>query len=340
MKAQTQATLPEPARGPLLPLGLDAVERRQAIVTGMIQNRAFILLASVAILAFLFVPYFRTPLNLTQMLTQVSVEGIVSVGITILMVAWGMDLGVGSTLALAGMVYALCQGWGVPVAALLGILSGGLVGLLNGFVVTRFRINFFITTLATMVSIRGLVILVTDGKTLYGSAPGFDWLGSFKVGPLDFPVVAFFGLAVIAYVVLAQTPLGRHWYAIGGNPDAARRAGLHVEALFAGAFVVTGLCAGIAGVLLASRAVSASPGWGQTNTTLMAISATVIGGTSLYGGVGTIQGAVAGILVLGIVRNSLALLGVPPYWEWVVQGLILVSVVLMDVYVTRRRANA
>lgn len=311
----------------------------RGIVQWLIEYRAIVLLAVVVALALLFVPYFRTELNITQMLTQLSIDGVVSVGITILMVAGGIDLGVGSTLALGGMVFTLFQELGVPVAALLGMLTGVLVGAVNAFVVTKMRVNFFIATLASMVAGRGLVIMLCDSKTIYGEVPGFNWMGTYKVGILEFPALAFFVIAIIAHFVMSQMRLGRYWYAIGGNRDAAMRAGLPVKRLFALAFVVMGLCSGIAGVLLASRISAGSPNVGR-DTGLIAISATVIGGTSLFGGVGHIPGAVAGSLLLGIIRNSLNLLGVKPYWQWVVQGMILVSVVVIDVYVTRRRRTA
>ena len=314
-------------------------DRKREIVQWLIEYRAVVLLAIVAVLALLFVPYFPTEINITQMLTQLSVEGVVSVGITILMIAWGMDLGVGSTLAFGGMIFALFQDLGVPVAASLGVLAGALVGLVNGVVVTRMRVNFFIATLASMVAIRGLVVMLCDSKTVYGAVPGFDWMGTYKLWVFEFPTLAFFGIAIIAHFIMSQTRLGRYWYAVGGNRDAARRAGLPVDGLFTLAFVVTGLCSGIAGVLLAARSCSASPIVGR-DTALIAISGTVIGGTSLFGGVGHIPGAVAGSLLLGIIRNSLNLLGVKPYWQWVIQGMILVTVVVMDVYVTRRRKTA
>ena len=238
-----------------------------------------------------------------------------------------------------GVVFALAQDLGVPLAALLGILAGAGVGIVNGFVVTKMRVNFFIATLSTMVVVKGLTFIITDETTIYGHAEGFGWMGSAKLGIFEFPALAFFGIGIIAHLIMTQTSLGTYWYAIGGNSDASHRAGLNVKFLFALAFVVAGLCSGIAGVLLASRAVSANPGVGR-DTALFAISATVIGGTSLFGGVGNVLGAVAGVILLGVVRNSLNLLGVSAYWQWVIQGIILVSVVISDVYMNRGRRTA
>ncbi len=328
---QSEAASREPAGAPPGRWG----ERLQ----WLIEYRAFVLLGLALTYAVLFVPFFATERNITQMTTQFSIDGIISIGLTILMIAWGIDLGVGATLALAGVVFALSQELGVPMAALLGILAGAGVGIVNGFVVTRMKVNFFIATLSTMVAVKGLTFIISDETTIYGHAEGFGWMGSAKLGLFEFPALAFFGIGIIAHLIMTQTSLGAYWYAIGGNSDASRRAGLNVNRLFALSFVVAGLCSGIAGVLLASRAVSANPGVGR-DTALFAISATVIGGTSLFGGVGNVLGAVAGVMFLGVVRNSLNLLGVSAYWQWVIQGVILVSVVVSDVYMNRRRRTA
>jgi ribose/xylose/arabinose/galactoside ABC-type transport system permease subunit len=306
---------------------------RKEITTWLIERRIFVLLFTFIILAVLFVPLFATPINVSNLLTQLTIDGVVVIGMTILMVSFGIDLSVGSTLALAGIVYALLAQSGVqiPLAIFGAVVVGGLVGLTNGLIVTKLKINFFIATLATMVAIRGLAITLASEKVVYPGVDGFDWIGRQQAGPIEMPVIVFLATAIIAHLVLSQTRLGRYWYAIGGNRDAAQRAGLKVNRLYVMAFVVTGASAGLAGVLLAARANSASPSVGL-ETNLIAIASTVIGGTSLYGGVGTIPGAVAGILLINILRNSLNLLGVSPYYQYLVRGVILISVVVMDAY--------
>ena len=149
------------------------------------------------------------------MTTQFSIDGIISIGLTILMIAWGIDLGVGATLALGGVVFALTQDLGVPLAALLGILAGAGVGIVNGFVVTKMRVNFFIATLSTMVVVKGLTFIITDETTIYGHAESFGWMGSARLGILEFPALAFFGIGIIAHLIMTQTSLGTYWYAIG-----------------------------------------------------------------------------------------------------------------------------
>ena len=187
-----------------------------------------------------------------------------------------------------------------------------------------------------MVIVRGLAISLSNEKVVYPGVDGFDWIGRHPVGPVEFPFVVFVAVILVLHFVLSQTPLGKYWYAIGGNREAAKRAGLKVDWYYILAFVVVGACAGISGVLLASRANAASPSLGL-ETALIAISATVIGGTSLYGGIGTIPGAVAGIVLINVIRNSLNLLGVPPYSQYVVRGTILIGVVVMDAYFGWRR---
>jgi ribose/xylose/arabinose/galactoside ABC-type transport system permease subunit len=311
---------------------------RTEIVAWLIEKRIFVLVIFFIIVAVLFVPLFATPINLSNLLTQLTIDGVVVIGMTILMVAFGIDLSVGSNLALAGIVYALLvkSGVTIPLAILGAVLVGGVVGLTNGLIVTRLRVNFFIATLATMVAVRGLAITLANEKVVYPGVAGFDWIGRQPAGPIEVPVIVFLVTAIIAHLVLSQTRLGRYWYAIGGNREAAQRVGLKVDRYYVMAFVVTGACAGLAGVLLAARANSASPSVG-IETNLIAIAATVIGGTSLYGGIGTIPGAVAGLLLVNILRNALNLLGVSPYYQYLVRGVILIGVVVMDAYFGWRR---
>ena len=302
----------------------------------IIEYRAIFLLLIAVIYASFFVPYFATERNITQVLTQFSIEGIIAVGLTILMIAWGIDLSVGSTMAFGGLVFALTQNMGITIAAIFGILAGTLIGLINGLVVVKMKVNFFIATLASMITVRGIILVLSDNSTIYGDAPGFGWMGKYKLYLFEFPVLVFIAISIIAYIVMNKTKIGTYWYAIGGNIDAARRSGLPVDRIFILAFVIVGFCSGIAGVLLASRSVSAAPGIGK-ETAIFVISAAVIGGTSLFGGKGHIQGAVAGILLLGVIRNSINLLGISAYWQYIIQGTILVSVVLMDVYISGKR---
>jgi ribose/xylose/arabinose/galactoside ABC-type transport system permease subunit len=314
--------------------------RAANLLSWIVEQRIFAILIVLFLLSMIFVPYFATLINLTNLAVQLSIDGIIVVGMAILMIAFGIDLGVGANFAMSGIVYGLLakQGIPIPFAALGGVISGSLVGLVNGLIVTKLKIHFFIATLATMVIVQGLAITLSHGEVVYPGVPNFDWLGRHQVGPVEFPVVVFLIMVVIGHFILSQTKIGRYWYAIGDNPEAAKRAGLHVDRIFIMAFIAVGLCAGLSGVIFAARANSGSPSLG-VDTALNVISASVVGGVSLYGGVGTIPGVFAGLLIINILRNSLNLLGISPYTQYVVRGLILISVVVMDAYFNWRKRS-
>jgi ribose transport system permease protein len=310
------------------------------LLSWIVEKRIFVILIVIFLLAVFFVPYFPTMVNLSNLAVQLSIDGIVVVGMAILMVAFGIDLGVGSNFAMSGIVYALLAQYGlpIPVAALGGVIAGSLIGLVNGLIVTKLKIHFFIATLATMVVFQGVAITISKGEVVYPGIEGFDWLGRFQIGPIQFPVLVFLLTVLIGHVILSQTKIGQYWYAIGDNQEAAKRVGLNVDRIFTSAFIAAGLCAGLAGVIFAARANSGSPSLG-VDTALDAISASVIGGVSLYGGIGSIPGAFAGLLIINILRNSLNLIGVTPYVQYVVRGSILILVVVMDAYFNWRKRS-
>jgi ribose/xylose/arabinose/galactoside ABC-type transport system permease subunit len=311
-----------------------------SLLSWIVEQRIYVILVVLFLLAFFFVPYFATLLNLANLAVQLSIDGVIVVGMAILMIAYGIDLGVGANFAMSGIVYALLAQKGIPIplAALGGVITGSLVGLANGLIVTKLKIHFFIATLATMVIVQGIAITISKGEVVYPGVQNFDWLGRHQIGPVEFPVIAFLIMVVIGHFILSQTKIGRYWYAIGDNPEAAKRAGLNVDRIFIYAFIAVGLCAGLSGVIFAGRANSGSPSLG-VDTALNVISASVVGGISLYGGIGSIPGAFAGLLIINILRNSLNLLGVTPYTQYVVRGLILISVVVMDAYFNWRKRS-
>jgi ribose/xylose/arabinose/galactoside ABC-type transport system permease subunit len=310
------------------------------LLSWIVEQRIYVILLVLFLLAVFFVPYFATLVNLTNLAVQLSIDGVIVVGMAILMIAFGIDLGVGTNFAFSGIVYALLaqKGLPIPIAALGGVIAGSLVGLVNGLIVTKLKIHFFIATLATMVIVQGVAITISHGEVVYPGVPNFDWLGRHHIGPVEFPVIVFLLMVVIGHFILSQTKIGRYWYAIGDNPEAAKRAGLNVDRIFIFAFIAVGLCAGLSGVIFAGRANSGSPSLG-VETALNVISASVVGGVSLYGGIGTVPGAFAGLLIINILRNSLNLLGVTPYTQYVVRGLILISVVVMDAYFNWRKRS-
>jgi len=316
---------------------------KKKLIRKIFDYKIFILDLVLFVFAAFLVPMFASATNISQLMVQMSINGIVALGMTVIMIPWGIDLGVGSTLALAGVIYALgSNAFGVPVGVLMGVLAGTLVGLWNGILVNRVNINFFIATLASMTIFRGLALTLSGNDTIYTNKPGFDYIGSayfningFKLG---LPFLIFLSLAVIIHIALKYTQLGRNWYAIGSNSEASYLSGINVKNVFTLAFVVVGMCSGISGVLLASRTSSASPIVG-VDTSLVAIASTVLGGTSLYGGTGSIPGAVAGLIFINILENIMSLKAVSPYYQYIIRGSVLIIVVLIDVFYAGKKKS-
>jgi ribose transport system permease protein len=242
-----------------------------------------------------------------------------------------------------GVAYAQ-WGWAEPVALALGILSGVAVGLFNGFVITKWDVPDFVATLGTLTAVRGIALLVTDGLPVpdfKSSVEGrtipdvVTTLGGDTIGRI--PVIALVALAciLVGSFILGRTRLGRSAYAVGGNPDAARMSGIHVNRTKVWVYVISGTLAAIAGLVLVGRQGSANA-LSADGMELQAIAAVVIGGTNLFGGEGKVSGTVIGMLVIGVLSNGLAIVGVSEFWQQVVNGLIIVLVVALDQW--RRRA--
>jgi ribose/xylose/arabinose/galactoside ABC-type transport system permease subunit len=321
-------------------------------------------LAALVTIAAMTVPGFFTPGNLTTVLLHVSVNAILALGMTFVIVTAGIDLSVGSVLGLAGVLVAatithagLLQEYGVLGATLaaigVGIAAGALVGLLNGAVVAYLGVAPFMVTLATMTMARGAARLFTGGVPIGFPAaddPHFD----LKVAGLDalhavgggrlpvhglprgFPVPALIMLALVAIgaFVLARTRFGRHVYAVGGNEEAARLSGVPVRRVKLGVYAIAGACAGLAALVMVGQLRSGGPDAGLLYE-LNAIAAAVIGGASLFGGVGTAWGALIGALLIGVLNNSLDLMGVQAFRQEITKGGIILAAVLFDVWTKR-----
>jgi ribose/xylose/arabinose/galactoside ABC-type transport system permease subunit len=282
------------------------------------------------------VPNFPTLANLDAVLRQVAVLGIVSLGQTFVILTAGIDLSVGM---LMGLVTVLANGIMagdptlIPVVAALALVIGVIVGLANGAGVVIFRVNPLIVTLAMMSVLQGVIFLYTD-RTVGIAPPEFRELAYGSIGPLPTSVVLLALLAAGSWVVLRQTPLGRYIYAVGSDPRAARRAGIGVGRVAAAAYVICGALAGIAGLVLAARLGSGYTGAGA-GFELDSIVAVVLGGTALSGGRGGVLGTVAGVLLLALIANMLNLLGISPFTQRVVNGLIIIAAIA--IYTARRR---
>jgi len=280
---------------------------------------------------------FLSVANLTNVARQVSINGILAVGVTFVLLTAGVDLSLGSVVALSGVACATFAHPGdhsviVPIAV--GLLTGAACGLVNGVLVTRGGVAPFIVTLGMMTIARGLALIVSGGRPVANMSNELTALaGDFLGTPI--PVLCFAGVALAAWFFLRNFRLGRHIYAVGGNEHAARAAGVPVERVKLFAYGLCGLLTGLAGVVLAARITTGQPNAGQAYE-LDAIAAVVIGGTSLAGGVGTITGTLLGVLLIGVINNGLDLLGVSSYYQAVIKGVIIVGAVWLD----RRQARS
>jgi ribose/xylose/arabinose/galactoside ABC-type transport system permease subunit len=277
-------------------------------------------------------PNFLNFANLINLLRQISINGILAVGVTYVLLTGGVDLSLGSVVALTGVIAAGLAHPGahvilVPVA--MGVLAGVLCGTVNGFLVTRGRIAPFIATLGMMTAARGLALLVSGGKPVSNLTSTFTSIGSGDIAGVPVPVVIFAVVALVSWVFLRNMRMGRYVYAVGGNENAARAAGVNVRGVKMIAYTICGALAGVAGVVLAARITTGQPNAG-IGYELDAIAAVVIGGTSLSGGVGGIGGTVLGALLIGVINNGLDLLNVSSYYQQIVKGLIIVGAVWMD----------
>lgn len=294
-------------------------------------NLAIALAVLMAMLSFLR-PNFLNVTNLVNLLRQISINGILAVGVTFVLLTGGVDLSLGSVVALSGVVaasFAHPGQYGVPVPVALGILAGGICGGINGIVVTRGRVAPFIATLGMMTAGRGLALLLSGGRPVSNLSASFTRIGAGDIAAVPVPIAIFAGVALLSWIALANMRLGRYIYAVGGNENAARAAGLYVRAVKTTAYTVCGALAGLAGVVLASRITTGQPNAG-VGYELDAIAAVVIGGTSLNGGVGGVGGTILGALLIGVINNGLDLLNVSSYYQQVVKGLIIVGAVWLD----------
>lgn len=321
--------------------------------------RVYALLGRIAPLLFLLLliavfatlqPRFLTPLNLFNILRQVSIFGIIAVGMTFVILTRGIDLSVGAVVAMSGLVAAVVAKGGIegrlmltsdgsgfswPVAAVAAMAAGTIAGFLQGVTIARLAVPAFVVTLGGMTVFRGVALSIGNGGPVSGFDEFFGWWGRGMIGPVPVPVIIFAAVALIAHFVLTQTRFGRSVYAVGSNPDAARLSGINTTRVTVMVYAIIGFCAGLGGFVLAARLNSAEAVAGS-GYELTAIAAVVIGGTSLYGGTGSIGGTVIGALLTGVLLNGLVILNVSPYTQQILVGLIIVAAVAFDSFIKRQ----
>jgi inositol transport system permease protein len=281
--------------------------------------------------------------NISNILTEVSIYGIIAVGMTFVILTGGVDLAVGSLLAFAGMLGAcVAQALGMDssfswLAALAtASAAGALIGYCQGKAVAFFNIPSFIVTLGGMTIWRGATLILNDGSAISGFGPGYRWWGTGSIVGVPVPIVLFAVVAALGFVTQRYTRYGRYIYAVGGNPEAARLNGLDVPAIITSVYLIVGALAGLAGFLLSAR-LGAAEAVGGIGYELRVIASVVIGGTSLSGGRGGVGGTIIGALLIGVLTNGLVIMHVSSYWQQVVIGLIIVAAVAFDTYAKRHR---
>lgn len=278
--------------------------------------------------------YFLTPRNLIQIALQASVNATIAVGMTFVITSGGIDLSVGSIVALCGVVAALAMR-DLPIGPLVGLLVavvvGGLCGLFNGLLVTRVGLPPFIATLGTMGIFRGLALIISEGRPIYGFGREFldMFSGNFASTGIPVAVVIAFIVALLGWFIFTRTRFGKYTVAIGGSEETARLSGIPVERYKLGIYTLGGLLTGVAAALLLARLSSGDPTFGQLFE-LDAIAAAVMGGTSLTGGEGSIAGTMVGALIISLVRNAMNIFNMPSYYQQVVIGSVIVLAVMLD----------
>ncbi|MCF8567357.1 ribose ABC transporter permease [Alicyclobacillus tolerans] len=299
-----------------------------------------ILIALLVLVAYfaIFAKGFLTPGNLSTILSQISILGIAAVGQTMVILIAGIDLSNGAILALAGVVTTTWALKGLPVglAMLSTVLLGLILGWLNGLAIYKLRMAAFIVTLAMMSAASGLALVYTNGQTVFGFPNGYNFLGSGKILGIPVSILLLLIVFIIAWFVLNNTSFGRNLYALGGNLQAAKLSGVRVDRVGIIVFALSGALAGLASLIEIGRLASAVPIAGQ-DLNLQTIAAVVIGGTSLFGGVGRITGTFIGVLLIGVLNNGLAISNVSAFWDTTIQGIVIFLAVLIDATMHRNR---
>jgi len=274
---------------------------------------------------------FLTTNNLTNVIRQSSVTGIVAIGMTVVILTAGLDLAVGSVLAFSSVAAAMFIHDGMPVPlAILAALSVGIVaGIVVGIAIAKGRVPPFVATLAMLSIARGLALTVTDGRSITGMPDSFRWIGTGSVGPIDVPVLIAGLVLASTWFVLNRTTFGRYVYAIGSNREAAKFAAVPIDRVLITVYAISGLLAAVAGLILTARLGSAQP-TAEAGLEFEAIAAVVIGGTSLAGGKGGLGGTVVGVLLLGLIRNGLNLLDISSFYQGLIAGITIVIAVALQ----------
>ncbi|MBW4451936.1 MAG: ribose ABC transporter permease [Nostoc indistinguendum CM1-VF10] len=319
-------------RPPAKKLGNNPAARNRKSISTLLEVAGILPILVIICILFAFLsPNFLTGSNIVNILRQASINIVLATGMTFVILTGGIDLSVGSILAVSAVVALLVSllpalSWAAVPAAL---LAGLFLGLLNGALITFLDVPPFIVTLGSLTALRGVAFLIAQGTTLINRDINFAWVGNTYLGPFPWLVIIALLSVIASWFVLRQTVLGVQIYAVGGNERAARLTGIKVNRVLLFVYGISGLLAGLAGIMSASRLYSASGVLGQ-GYELDAIAAVILGGTSFTGGIGTIGGTLLGALIIAILNNGLTLLNLSYFWQLVVKGLVIILAVMID----------
>ena len=277
-------------------------------------------------------PRFLTVANLMNIGTQVSINALLAFGVTFVIITGGIDLSLGSMVAVTGVVaasFAHPDTYPVVVPVLVGLFAGLVLGAFNGLVITRSKVPPFIVTLGTMTIGRGLALILSKGRPVSNLSDSFNFIGGGQIFGIPFPIIILILAFIVCSVILQKTILGRYMYAVGGNEQAARASGIRVSNVKMWVYTICGVLSAMGGILLTSRITTGQPNAGA-GFELDAIAAAIIGGTSTSGGTGTMTGTLIGALLIGVISNGLDLLNVTSYYQQVVMGVIIIGAVVLD----------
>ena len=290
-------------------------------------------------------PRFLHPLNIFNVMRQISITGLIALGMTFVIIVRGIDLSVGSLIALCGLVGAVIAKGGLVERFSVGldtdlvnpwywalagsVLIGLLAGTLNGVCITKLKVPAFVVTLGGLSAYRGTALIVSDGGPISGFNETYRWIGQGKIGMVPIPVIIFIVFIVLCHIVLKYTVYGRHIYSVGGNPEAARLSGINIDLIITSTYIITGFFVGLSAFILSAR-LNSSEAVAGMGYELNVIAIVVVGGTSLFGGMGSILGTIIGAMLFGVLQNGLVLLNVSSYIQQIIIGIILVLAVTFD----------
>lgn len=298
----------------------------------------FVMVGMFVMLSFASSSFFTLP-NIINVFNTVAVNGVLAMGMVFVITAGGIDLSIGAMIALASTTIGIMleMTGSVELACLVAVLACAILGLLNGLIVAAFNMFPFVVTLASQLVIRGLGFVISGGYSFALANPSFTDIGLGKLfGLIPYPILILLGVTVVSYVLMHKTKFGRYVYAVGGNINAAAASGVNIFWTRIGTFIISGVFAGIAGIIMTARINAAQPNIAVGYET-DAIAACVIGGTSFAGGVSTIPGTMVGIIIIGLIYNGMNMIHIESYWQTLCRGLVIMGAVMLDIAINRKR---